>query len=70
LAKALRGRRDPSCHAAIAELLVADDIDLRRIAAQALATAVGDLVPYDPDGPASERQTAADRLRGLHNRKP
>lgn len=70
LARALCGRSDPSCHAALAALLVADEPELRRLAATALRAAVGDLVPYDPDWPASGRLDAAERLRGLHNRRP
>jgi len=70
LAAALRGRRDASCHPLLAELLVDDDLRLRRVAAELLRDALGTLVPYDPEWPRSERLDAAERLRGLHNRKP
>ncbi|MFT4515712.1 MAG: hypothetical protein ACI89X_002170 [Planctomycetota bacterium] len=70
LASALRGRRDPSCYPAIAEFLLADDLELRRRAGEALRMAVGVRVPFDAHWPRSRRLDAATRLRGLHNRKP
>jgi hypothetical protein len=70
LAAALRGRRDPSCHPVLADLLQADAVEVRQLAAEALATAVGALVPYDPNWPQSARREAAERLRSLHNRAP
>jgi hypothetical protein len=70
LAAALRGRREPSCHGALATLLEAAEPELRLLAAEALWDAVGDRVPYDPDWPQSARAAAAERLRALHNRLP
>ena len=70
LAAALRGRRDPSCYPAIAEFLVAADLELRRRAGEALAMSVGNRVPFDAHWPRSRRLDAATRLRDLHNRKP
>lgn len=70
LAAALRGRRDPSCHPTLAALLEAPELDVRRLAAEALVSAVGDRVPYDAEWPDSARRAAAERLRSLHNRAP
>lgn len=70
LAASLRGRREPSCLPVLAELLVDDALPVRRLAAEALQATHGDLVPYDPIGPESQRTAAADRLRSLHNRAP
>jgi hypothetical protein len=68
LAAALFGRRDAGSLDAVAALLVADDLEVRHLAAAALRQAVGDLVPYDPEGPLSSWRDAAQRLRSLHNR--
>ena len=70
LAAAVGGRRDHGSLTALADLLVAPDPDLRRIAARSLRASLGDLVPYDPDGEPSELNAAADRVRSLHNRTP
>jgi hypothetical protein len=70
LASALRGRRDPSCYPAIAEFMVADDLELRRRAGVALRMAAGELIAFDAHWPRSRRLDAATRLRDLHNRKP
>ncbi|MGK0154202.1 MAG: hypothetical protein ACI9SE_001153 [Neolewinella sp.] len=70
LASALRGRRDPSCYPAIAEFLVAEDLELRRRAGEALRMAVGERVRFDAHWPRTRRLDAATRLRDLHNRKP
>lgn len=70
LASALRGRRDPSCYPAIAEFLVAEDLELRRRAGEALRMAVGERVRFDAHWPRTRRLAAATRLRDLHNRKP
>ncbi|MFY9343986.1 MAG: hypothetical protein WAT39_15965, partial [Planctomycetota bacterium] len=61
---------DPSCHQALADLLVAGEPDVRGRAAEALPAAAGGRVPYDPDWPHSARAEAAQRLRSLHNRAP
>jgi hypothetical protein len=68
LAAALFGRRDAGSLDAVAALLVADDLEVRQLAAAAMRQAVGDLVPYDPEGPLSSWRDAAQRLRSLHNR--
>jgi hypothetical protein len=70
LAKALRGRRDPSIAPVLAVLLEDDVAEVRRHAAEALLHAFGDRVAYDPDWPQSQRHEAAERLRSLHNRTP
>jgi len=70
LAAALRGRRDASCLPVLADLLVADEPEVRRLAGEALQQALGERVPYDAEGPESERRRAAERLRSLHNRAP
>ena len=70
LAAALRGRRDPSCFGALANLLEADEVEVRELAAVALVYACGDRVPYDPNWLQSARHEAAQRLRSLHNRAP
>lgn len=70
LAAALRGRREPSCRAVLADLLVDAALPVRKLAAEALVAVHGELVPYDPEGPETQRAAAADRLRSLHNRAP
>ncbi len=70
LAVALTGRREPTCAPALAELLVADEADVRGIAASALAHQFPGRVAYDPSAPLSERRAAAARVRSLHNRTP
>lgn len=70
LAAALRGRREPSCRPLLAELLLDSALAVRRQASEALIAVCGELVPYDPAGPESQRAAAADRLRSLHNRAP
>lgn len=70
LAAALRGRRDESCLPLLAELLVADELEVRRLSGEALQLVLGERVPYDPEAPESERRRAAERLRSLHNRAP
>lgn len=70
LAVALTGRREPTCALALAELLLADEADVRGIAAVALEHQFPGRVAYDPSGPLSERRAAAARVRSLHNRAP
>jgi hypothetical protein len=70
LASALRGRRDPSCYGAIADLLESDRLEIRLLAGVALRLSIGDRVPFDAHWPRSRRLDAASRVRGLHNRKP
>jgi hypothetical protein len=70
LASALRGRRDPSCYPAIAEFMIAEDLELRRRAGVALRTSAGEVVAFNEHWPRSRRLDAATRLRDLHNRKP
>jgi hypothetical protein len=70
LAKALVGRRDASCVPALADLLVDDELAVRRTAAAALAQLPAHDVAYDPTAVESARQAAAQRLRALHNRAP
>lgn len=70
LAAALRGRREETCLPVLADLLVADELEVRRLAGEALQLALGERVPYDAEGPESERRRAAERLRSLHNRAP
>ncbi|MBL8753372.1 MAG: hypothetical protein JNK15_08735, partial [Planctomycetes bacterium] len=70
LAKALRGRRDPSIAPVLATLLEDAATEVRHVAAEALQAAFGDRVPYDPTWPQSQRHEAAQRLRSLHNRTP
>lgn len=70
LAGALCGRREPSTHEALAQLLVDEEAEVRQLAGDALWHAVGEQVPYHPEWPQSARQQAAERLRALHNRAP
>lgn len=70
LAAALRGRREETCLPVLADLLVADELEVRRLAGEALQLSLGERVPYDAEGPESERRRAAERLRSLHNRAP
>lgn len=70
LAAAMRGRRDPSLFAALADLLQAPESDVRAMAAQTLEQALPGKVPYDPDWSPADRADAAERLRSLHNRWP
>jgi len=70
LASALRGRREPSCYPVIAGFLLADELELRKVAGEALRMAVGDRVPFDANWSRSRRLDAATSLRVLHNRKP
>ncbi len=66
LAAALRGRRDPAAYGALADLLLAPEVEVRALAAEALPPQI----PYDPNWPQSDREAAAERLRALHNRAP
>jgi len=70
LASALRGRRDPSCYPVIAVFLASEELELRKVAAEALRMAVGERVPFEAHWPRSRRLDAARELRVLHNRKP
>lgn len=70
LAVALLGRREPSCAAALADLLLADEADVRGIAASALEHQFPGRVAYDPSAPLSVRRAAAQQVRSLHNRAP
>lgn len=70
LAAALRGRRDETSLPVLADLLVADELEVRRLAGEALQLALGERVPYDAEASESERRRAAERLRTLHNRAP
>jgi hypothetical protein len=70
LAAALRGRRDPSCYPMIAEFLCAQELELRKVAGEALRMAVGARIPFEAHWPRSRRLDAASELRVLHNRKP
>jgi hypothetical protein len=70
LAAALRGRRDASCYPVVAEFLVAEPLELRRMAGEALRLLAGDRIDFDAHWPRSRRQDAATRLLDLHNRKP
>ena len=69
-ADALAGRADAGALAALAACLVAPAREVRQAAARALRSTVGDRIAYDPDGPASVWNEAADRVRSLHNRTP
>ncbi len=70
LAAALPRRRDARALAALADLLLADDVEVRVAAAAALRDGPGAAIAYDPQGPAEQRIDAASRLRSLHNRAP
>ncbi|MBL8736948.1 MAG: hypothetical protein JNL12_11015 [Planctomycetes bacterium] len=70
LAAALRGRRDETSLPVLADLLLAGELEVRRLAGEALQLALGERVPYDPEAPESERRRAAERVRSLHNRAP
>lgn len=70
LALALRGRRETSCYPVIARFLCAEELELRKVAGEALRMAVGERIAFDAHWPRSRRLDAASRLRVLHNRKP
>ncbi|MCB9877205.1 MAG: hypothetical protein H6835_06330 [Planctomycetes bacterium] len=70
LAAALAGRREPSCHPLLADLLLDEDREVRAAAGEALQLLVDGAIPFDPDWPRSARLDAAARLRELHNRRP
>ena len=63
-------RRDARALTALADLLLADDVQVRVAAAAALRDGPGAAIAYDPQGPAEQRIDAASRLRSLHNRAP
>ncbi len=70
LAAALRGRRETSCYPVIAGFLCAEELELRKVAGEALRLAVGERIPFQAHWPRSRRLDAASALRSLHNRKP
>ncbi|MFN6196878.1 MAG: hypothetical protein ACK5BN_24000, partial [Planctomycetota bacterium] len=61
---------EPTCALALAELRLADEADVRGIAAIALEHQFPGRVAYDPSGPLSGRRAAAARVRSLHNSAP
>ena len=70
LAAALRTHLDPSCAGLLADLLMAADVEVRSLAAEALQASVGADIPYDANWSRSRREVAASQLLALHNRKP
>jgi len=70
LGEQLGGRGDAAACELLALLLSDADADVRRSAARALARTAGGRIPYDPEGPESERAAAAAAVRRLHNPPP
>lgn len=68
-AKALAARKDPKAAPPLLDALAADDLETRRLSAEALAAILGRTLEYAADAPPEKRAASVEKIRALLERE-